>query len=136
MIRTVSRADIENLKLAAWASPRKRERIVLHDTTDDPLQQMVIALSKDSYIRAHRHPKAETYHLIEGLLHVQVFDEHGQWRARYTLSAEQPVIRIPAGTYHAPEAASEIAVYHEVYPGPWSKERDVEYAVWMAKEAA
>lgn len=116
----------ERLKEEALASPKKRSRIILVPGFD-----MVICLHRDSYVRMHRHPRYEAYHLIEGSL--AVAEESGTKRVYYKLD---PIACIPPMTWHQPAAVTEFAIYREFYCGPFEKVRDVEYAQWAKEEAA
>ncbi|MBM4022452.1 MAG: cupin fold metalloprotein, WbuC family [Planctomycetes bacterium] len=64
----VGRDLVEMVKTRARGAPLRRFRDCLHRTTDDPLQEMVICVTRGSYFPPHRHPKAksESYHMIEG----------------------------------------------------------------------
>ena len=135
MIRLVGFEDIERLKVEAFRHPAKRARIILH-TPFDRVTEMVIALHKSSYIRPHRHPKPESYHVISGNLRVHLFSDIGRKESELELWDETPICRISELTYHQPEAISDWCIYHEVYPGPFNKQRDVEYALWAEQEAA
>ena len=117
--------DYDKLKAEALASPKKRSRVILVPGFD-----MVICLHRDSYVRMHRHPKYEAYHVLEGELIVS----NGSIGILYTVS--EPMCRIPPMTWHEPFADTEFVIYREFYAGPFEKGRDVEYASWTKKEAA
>lgn len=114
-----------DLKYEAMASPKSRSRIIL-----EPGFDMVICLHRDSYVRMHRHPRYEAYHVIEGEL--AVTDESG---TRRTYRPSDPVCIQPM-TWHRPEALTEFVIYREFYCGPFDKPIDVEYAPWAKEEAA
>ena len=113
--------DFDKLKAEALASPKGRSRVIL-----EPGFDMVICLHRDSYVRMHRHPRYEAYHVIEGAL--GVFDA--------VYNAVDPYVRIPPLTWHQPSALTEFVIYREFYAGPFEKSRDVEYAPWAIAEAA
>jgi cupin fold WbuC family metalloprotein len=130
-------AVVESLKLAAFQSPLRRVRICLHSSLDSPVQEMIIALCRNSVIEPHRHPvdKPESYHLIDGAMDVNIYDPLGKRLQRIQLRKDGACMyRIHGGVWHQPLAVSECAVYHEVYTGPFSKEVDVRYKDWTENE--
>ena len=139
-ILEVDPATVERLKALAADSPRGRSRLCMHHSTDDPLQEMVIACHRGSYIRPHRHPegKSESYHVIEGKMTVYFFDDEGRVVRRLRMGAAGTgttfLYRLSAGRWHLPVAVSPTIVYHETFRGPFQKERDVEYAPWSPAE--
>ncbi len=137
MIRVVDRRYIDELKQEAWEHPKRRARIILHGP-HDTVTEMIIALHETSYLRPHKHPegKPESYHLIEGRLLVYVFNDEGFNTIKVKMNSETPFCRIGGDVYHQPVAVSEWAIYHEVYPGPFNKPKDVIYAPWAQAEAA
>jgi cupin fold WbuC family metalloprotein len=137
-IEVVGRSRIEELKMVAAKSLQKRSRLLLHDSSESLVQEMIICAHKDSYIRTHRHPKgkAESYHIIEGELSVNIYAEDGELEATFELgrSVGNIAYRVRGGIYHQPRAITEWAIYHEVFTGPFDKERDVQYAPWAMHE--
>src|SRR3989339_2159546 len=70
---------VDELKQLAQNSPNRRARLCLHRNSGDSLQEMVIALCRDSYIRPHKHiDKNETFHIIEGSLKLFIFNDSGR----------------------------------------------------------
>jgi cupin fold WbuC family metalloprotein len=141
-LTTITQQDITLLKLQAQGAPHRRARIILHKDHDDSLQDMVIALNINTYLRPHRHPvwKHENYHIIEGTLQVftYCYDETKGpiLLDRICLSPSEKIMcRIPGGVWHQPIPLTTFVVYHEIYSGPWRKDRDVEYAPWAKKES-
>lgn len=118
--------DFEELKEQALASRKKRSRVILTPGFD-----MVICLHRSSYVRMHRHPKYEAYHVMEGILSVALEKDS------MVLDEKDPVAIIHAGTWHEPRAVGrEFVIYREFYAGPFEKAADVEYAPWAKEEAA
>ena len=117
--------DFDKLKAEALASPKKRSREILVPGFD-----MVICLHFDSYVRMHRHPRYEAYHVLEGEMLIESDD------GLIIRTAGDPMMSIPPMTWHEPMAQSEFVIYREFYAGPFDKARDVEYAPWKQAEAA
>lgn len=96
----------------------------------EPGFDMVICLHRESYVRMHRHPRYEAYHVIEGALLVAYMDIMRRHSTR------NPFVQLPPMTWHSPSADGEFVIYREFYCGPFEKARDVEYAPGFAEEAA
>jgi cupin fold WbuC family metalloprotein len=127
---------VESLIQAARNSPMRRARICLHSGLDSPVQEMIIALCRDSIVEPHIHPshKPESYHLVYGSMKVNIFDSSGCCVQQIHLQqGGAHMYRIRGGVWHQPLAVSDCAVYHEVYTGPFSKEADVCYNEWRSQ---
>lgn len=140
-IITVNLGMIEELKSLAKASPRKRSRLCMHHSLQDGTQEMLIVLHRDTLLSPHRHPagKSESYHVIEGAMRVFFFEEDGTVHDRVDLGPQESgrpfLYRLSTRMYHLPIVESEWVVYHEVFTGPFDKDRDVEYASWAPPES-
>jgi len=130
----VDREMFKELKEYAMQEPLKRYRYCLHKDHTSPIQEMIIALSKESYVQPHRHleNRVESYCILEGELDVFIFDNEGKVIKRYQLAAvgETKVLRIGNGHWHMPVAKSDWVIYHEILQGPFDKDEVVEYANW------
>jgi cupin fold WbuC family metalloprotein len=96
--------------------------------------------NRDTYIRPHRHPqgKDESYYVVEGEMVVFIFDDSGQVVRHFDMgefaSGKTVLYRLSSNLWHLPVPLTEWVVYHEVFTGPFQKERDVEYAPWSPPE--
>ncbi len=130
---------IDRLKVLASASPRKRARLCLHRSPTDATHEMLIAFHRDSFMPPHRHPanKSESYHVIGGMMVVHLFDDTGAAVRSISLGSSAPsfLYRLSTNLWHMPTAASEWLIYHEVYSGPFLKDRDVEFPSWAPAES-
>ena len=132
-IVTWSVEDLDFIKRAALASPRRRARICAHKTNDDVLHEMLIVLVSGGYIRPHKHPtKSESFHVIEGEINILIFDEDGTPSRVNHLSGSDPrksfYFRLPPDVYHTVLLLSEIAVVHETTSGPFDPNQTVQAA--------
>ena len=74
-IVTVEKKDLNFLDNQAENSPRRRARICTHRNADDKLHEMTVTLKKDCYLIPEKHiVKVESYHIIEGMADVVIFD--------------------------------------------------------------
>jgi cupin fold WbuC family metalloprotein len=128
----------------AKASPRQRQHLNIHASHEAPFQRLFIAFGLDSYVRPHRHqlvPKDETLIAAQGLLGVIVFDDAGQVVQQLKLGTERhaalgvdPVVDMPAGTWHTVLALTPDAVLLEGKAGPFDPQGPREFADWAPEE--
>ena len=135
----LSKNDLSVLRELAENSALRRSRICMHLSENDPVQEMVIGLCRDSYIRPHRHiGKSESYHIIEGELTVILFNESGQVTKRIEMSATDAhlnlIYRLSKEAWHMVIPQTEYVVFHEITNGPF-KQSDTEYASWAPHES-
>ncbi|HEY4255223.1 MAG TPA: WbuC family cupin fold metalloprotein [Chlamydiales bacterium] len=134
-ISIVSEELIEKLKSMALQVPLKRARMCLHMSHGDAVQEMVIVLHKDTYIRPHRHEgKTESFHMIEGAVLIGFFNDSGSVQKTVRLSAERKnpfLYRLSAALWHTVVPLTEFAVFHEVSTGPFSAS---EYPAWEPED--
>ncbi|OGT38003.1 MAG: hypothetical protein A3F11_03265 [Gammaproteobacteria bacterium RIFCSPHIGHO2_12_FULL_37_14] len=132
--------DISTLKEKVINSPDKRIRICAHKNSSDHLHEMLIVIAKGSYIRPHKHAnKSESFHIIEGLLDVIIFDETGNIREIIPMGSPTSgkcfFYRLLAPHFHTLFLHTELVVFHETTNGPFNKE-DTVYASWSPPQAA
>ncbi|HSX13958.1 MAG TPA: WbuC family cupin fold metalloprotein [Chlamydiales bacterium] len=121
-ICVVTQELIDRLKKIAQKASLKRSRFCLHLSHEDAVQEMVIVLHKDSYIRPHRHQnKSESFHMIEGAVLIAFFDEGGEVKQTLELKAgKDPFLyRLSIPSWHTVIPLTEFAIFHEVSTGPF-----------------
>ena len=126
-IMFITRRKLEKYKKEADNSELKRTRIFLHNSTNDPVQSMIIIARIDTDIPTHKHPKnkPESYTIIEGEMDVIFYDDNSNVINKIHLDRNKPVVLIKPLTWHKPVPTTEYVVYHEIYVGPFEKEKDV-----------
>jgi len=138
----VNQRDIKTLIDLAAKHPRLRVRLCAHDTPEDKVHEMIIAMLKGSYVRPHRHHnKIESFHVIEGMAEAVEFTEDGDVTSVVRIGVGRPGLqfyyRNPSQSFHTWNIISDVFVVHEVtngpfqpgssMPAPWSPdERDAE----------
>lgn len=125
---------LQTLRDMAKAAPLKRSRYCLHRSSEDPIQEMVIAFARGSYVRPHRHNgKSESFHILEGLLQVILLDDDGRVMRRIPLgppgSGRPSVYRISCNAWHYVLIESESVIFHETTNGPFIPGQ-TEFATW------
>lgn len=134
----LGREEIEFLKSKVYQTEHKRIRICAHKDNNDRFHEMIIAFSKQTYLRPSQHiNKEESLHVVEGLGEYLFFDSKGKITEVIPLgdahSGRQFYCRIPANTYHALMVHSELMVVQEVTHGPFNK-ADTVFASWSPEE--
>lgn len=125
---------LQKLRDMAQAAPLKRARLCLHRQSSDPIQEMVIAFAGDSYVRPHRHHgKSESYHLLEGLVQVILFDDERRILRRVELgppgSGRPSLFRMSNDVWHTVLVESDSVIMHETTNGPFVPNQS-EFATW------
>lgn len=116
--------EITFLKQQALSSNLKRARICTHRSNDDALHEMLIVISADSYIHPHKHTsKVESFHIIEGVVDVVLFDDAGVIVDVVKLSdvstGKNFYYRLSDSLFHTLLIHSDYLVLHEVTNGPF-----------------
>jgi cupin fold WbuC family metalloprotein len=120
----IGAADLDQLRAAVAASPRRRVRINAHPDSEDPLHEMIIAIDGSSYIRPHRHrSKSEAYHLIEGEVDIVIFADDGAIDRVVPLGAPggaRPFyFRMSRPLFHTLVIRTGLLIMHEITNGPF-----------------
>ncbi len=139
----VDRRIIEWLKSKALASPTRRARICLHETSDEIVQEMIIAVHKTSFVPPHYHPyKEETFNVMEGKASMLIFSADGKITEKYELSAltsleqksaDSYFYRVKRNTIHGLVLKTEWLIFHEVTSGPYRSD-GIKIPDWAPKD--
>ncbi|MEW9799533.1 WbuC family cupin fold metalloprotein [Alteromonas sp. CYL-A6] len=140
MIGKFDQAFFEAMISKAQNSPRRRTHHNVHESYDDPVQRLFVAMLPDSYVRPHRHTLAtkwEFFMVVRGEIDVILFDENGTVTDKITLTAGDDgqcnSLQIPPGTWHATVCRAPV-VFFEVKQGPYLPEDDKNFATWAPAE--
>jgi cupin fold WbuC family metalloprotein len=129
--------DVRFLMVDVAGQPKQRMRVCAHRGADDPMQEMFIAFTAESYSRPSLHRKDESLHILEGQGTYLFFDDAGGVVERVPLgpygSSRAFYCRIPRDTYHALVVESDVMLIHEVTEGPFDR-ADTEFAPWAPDE--
>jgi cupin fold WbuC family metalloprotein len=134
-IVTVEKGDLDFLDKQAENSSRRRARICTHRNADDKLHEMTVTLKKDCYLIPEKHiVKVESYHIIEGMADVVIFDKDGNITDVVEIgdySSGRPFyFRLSEPSfYHTLIIRTNKLVYHETATGPFQKS-DTLVAPW------
>jgi len=135
----VSHRDVDFLKSAALASPRKRARLCFHSSPEEAQQEMLIVMHRDSYVCPHRHfKKVETLAIVEGSCDALLFDTSGTLLERLAMTSPGYggafFYRMPPGHFHSLLFRSEWVVFVETTIGPFTLKAS-ESAPWAPPES-
>jgi cupin fold WbuC family metalloprotein len=122
----ISRADIDFLKAKSYANKRKRIRLCTHQDIKEIVHEMFIVHHAGNYVPPHKHlNKVESYHLIEGVFEIILFEDDGLILDIIKLDEESKdgyfYYRIPEGLYHMVVPVSDTVIYHEITNGPFQQ---------------
>jgi cupin fold WbuC family metalloprotein len=131
---------VRDLKLKASQNPRNRVRLCTHDGVADKLHEMLIIHEKNCYVRPHKHPgKAESIHIIEGVVDIVIFDNEGSISEVIKMGDYNSVLpfylRIDTPLYHTLLIRSEVLVFHEITNGPFDRNETL-FAPWAPEDGS
>jgi len=135
---TVDLRAIGDFKQLSHQNPRRRVRLCAHGGPGDLLHEMLIVHERGAYIRPHKHPgKMESTHVIEGLVDIVLFDDHGgilrTTRMGDYASGRPFYHRTATPVFHTLIIRSYVLVFHETTEGPFRRE-DTVFAPWAPAE--
>ena len=130
----ISQKDITKLKNLALKNERKRVRLCTHKSINDTLHEMFIVLSRDCYIRPHKHfGKVESMSILEGEANLILFSDNGDVLRVLEMGDQNSnklfYHKIVEPVFHTLIIQTPFLVYQEVTQGPFIKS-DTLYADW------
>ena len=119
----LARPFFDELLAQAASSPRRRMFRNIHQSHDEPVQRLVIAMLPDSYVPIHRHNRQhqwEMFIVLAGSVDMLCFDEQGVVTFRQTLTAGQSYtgLELPPGVWHT-LVCDTPCVFIEIKQGPF-----------------
>ncbi len=137
-IVSLNKSDVQFLKERLNKTGLKRIRICAHKSTEDTLQEMLIAFAKGSYIRPSKHiDKEESMHILEGTADFIFFDESGKITSVIPVgdpsTGQQVYCRTPNETYHTLLITSDYFVIQETTQGPFRRS-DTVFTDWAPED--
>jgi cupin fold WbuC family metalloprotein len=134
-INAIDGRRLQALAAEARASARGRSHLLLHQDASDPIQRFLVAGTRGTYIRPHRHPKQwELVALLSGVARVLTFTPHGRMDEYIELGRSGAcVVEIPQNAWHTIVILAPDTLFMEVKPGPC---QSAEFAPWAPEEGA
>ncbi len=119
-MKLIDRTLIASLLEQAKTAPRRRTHFNLHESTDEPINRLVIAACPDTVVPPHRHlDKFELFTVLAGGLTVYTYGDAGEVTGAYRLGPDLLSVEIPAGVWHNFVAETACAAL-EVKAGPYA----------------
>ncbi len=138
-MKLITTEMLNDLSRRAAAGPRQRMHHNIHESLDDPIQRLFVAVRFESYFRPHRHrEKWECALVVRGLFDVLVFDDAGCVTERVTIGPEAKVtaFEIPAGLWHSWVPMRDDSVFFEIKQGPFHPLGAGDFADWSPEEGS
>lgn len=137
-------ADVIN---ASKITGRRRLHRNLHSNYDSSCQVLLNCIQTDSYIRPHRHFKAdkdEYLFALQGFFALITFNEYGVVSASTTFGSKSYLhlcdanwgVKIEPTEWHTVLALASNSVLLEIKEGPFVQTEAKEYASWSPSEGA
>jgi len=138
-IKVIYQSDLTiSLKLAAKME-KERMAILLNESFDETPQRFVNNLTKNTYVRPHKHTLPDQWELMSwlaGEIEALAFTEEGILYERYILSADEvKIIEFKPGLIHSFLTHSS-GSYLEVRNCAYNPKIDREYAAWAPTEGS
>ena len=123
----------------AMEAPRKRAHYNLHQSLDEPIHRLVMAVEPGSYIRPHRHlsgGKFEFFTIFRGRGSTFIFTQDGTISKRIDMAPGSDVaaIELTPETWHSFVAWETGTIVCEVKPGPYFPVPASDAAQWAPAE--
>lgn len=130
---------LEDLKLKAYSSSRKRSHYNIHTSYNESVQKVLICLLKDTYIPPHFHKyshQSELFIVVKGSIKVIIFDKNGNCENIFFLGEKynDSLIEIYPNTIHSVLCESDEAFILEVKEGPFLENDCKEFPSWVISE--
>jgi cupin fold WbuC family metalloprotein len=140
-MKLLDKALFGNLCEKAEESPRRRAHHLIHESHDEPVQRMLIALQPGTYFRPHRHsvpPKWELMLVLRGAAAWIGFDAEGRVTGRIEAGAHRSSkgLEYPPGTWHSLVCLAPDTVIFECKQGPFAAISPGDFAPWSPEEGA
>lgn len=133
-IFTISERGIRELKSMADTNASGKVRICCHKAKGNLIHEMLIVIKKGSQVKIHKHVnKPEAFHIIEGELCINLFDDFGKRIKSIEMSDYKSgkafYYRLEDPIFHSVIAVSEHVIFHEITKGPFDPQETI-FANW------
>jgi len=123
-MRLIDNAQLEALYEKATQSVRLRSHLLMHDSHQDKVQRLLIALVKGSYVEPHYHElphQWEMFIVMQGQLQVCLHGDDGEIVKQFIAGEDTgiSVVEFSPGDIHSVECLSPRALMMEVKEGPF-----------------
>lgn len=124
-MRLIDNNQLEALYEQAGQSERLRSHLLLHNSHQDKVQRLLIALVKGSYVDPHYHElphQWEMFIVMQGQVQVCLYDKDGKVINQFVAGENTGinVVEFSPGDIHSVECMSPRALMMEVKEGPFN----------------
>lgn len=138
-VKKVTARLIRELGQKAATAQRRRTNYNFHESPNDPVQRLVVAMQKETYIRPHRHAaenKMEFAIAVQGRMQVVLLNNNGAVAERIDLTPGGATVglEIPSHVWHTWLALDDNAVFFECKCGPYNPDTTNVFAPWSPPE--
>lgn len=126
-MRVISLTQLESLYNEARSSQRLRAHLNLHQSFDDKVQRLYIAMLKGSFVEPHFHKNThqwEMFFVLEGVICLKTYHSEGNVKQCFWVGEnhESQSIEISPNEIHSVECISDRALLLEIKEGPFNPE--------------
>ncbi|EOW6510398.1 WbuC family cupin fold metalloprotein [Cronobacter malonaticus] len=123
-MRLIKTSQFDLLFEQAKNSARLRSHLLLHNSHQEKVQRLLIAMVKGSYVEPHYHElpqQWEMFTILQGKVQVTLFDTKGEILSQFPAGegTEVTIVELSPGDIHSVECISEKAIMMEVKEGPF-----------------
>ncbi|WIF72652.1 WbuC family cupin fold metalloprotein [Proteus vulgaris] len=124
-MRLIDNDRLEELYKQAEQSVRLRAHLLMHNSHQDKVQRLLIALVKGSFVEPHYHELShqwEMFVVMQGELQVSLHHENGEVVKEFMAGSNSGVsiVEFSPGDIHSVKCLSTRALMMEVKEGPFS----------------
>ncbi|MHA7847592.1 WbuC family cupin fold metalloprotein [Serratia sp. D1N4] len=134
-MRLVDKDFINDLYKQASLSERKRSHHQLHNSHQDKVQRLLIALVKGSYVEPHFHELShqwEMFSVTEGRIKVCIYSKTGEVIDEFFAGPEDysGLVEFSPNDIHSVECISDKALMLEIKEGPFNPDFAKSFPQW------
>lgn len=134
-MRTIDREFIDDLYRQAALSERKRSHHQVHNSHQDKVQRLIIALVKGSYVEPHFHElphQWEMFSVTEGSIKVCIYDKSGKVINEFLAGPAEEIglVEFAPDEIHSVECISDNALMLEIKEGPFDPSYAKSFPQW------
>jgi len=123
-VRLIDKNQLEALYDQAGQSERLRSHLLLHESHQDKVQRLLIALVKGSYVDPHYHElphQWEMFIVMQGQVQVCLYGKDGDIINKFVAGENTAIniVEFSPGDIHSVECLSPRALMMEVKEGPF-----------------
>ena len=117
---------------------KKRSRINFHQSSSDLVQEMIIAMHRDTDIFVHKHlAKSESFHVLHGEIAVVLFSGNSpdiSQVVNLNSSVGTNYYRLSCDLFHLVVPLTEVSIIHETTQGPFEP-NSAQIADWSLSDS-